>query len=72
MDTPSKTSKQVRSKSAKGERPQTEGRRERNKREKVARITAAARTLFHIKGYTETTTQEVAEAADIGAGTLVL
>ncbi len=72
MDTPSKISKQASAKSAKREHPQTEGRRERNKREKVARITAAARTLFHIKGYTETTTQEVAEAADIGAGTLFL
>jgi len=72
MDTSSKIIKQASAKSAKREHPQTEGRRERNKREKVARITAAARTLFHIKGYTETTTQEVAEAADIGAGTLFL
>ena len=72
MDTSSKMSKPANAKSAKREHPQTEGRRERNKREKVARITAAARTLFHTKGYTETTTQEVAEAADIGAGTLFL
>nr|RAV90693.1 hypothetical protein DBT45_10310 [Aerococcus tenax] len=72
MDTSSPPSKQASATSATREHPQTEGRRERNKREKVARITAAARTLFHIKGYTETTTQEVAEAADIGAGTLFL
>jgi AcrR family transcriptional regulator len=72
MDTSSKIGKQAGAKSAKREHPQTEGRRDRNKREKVARITAAARTLFHAKGYTKTTTQEVAEAADIGAGTLFL
>jgi AcrR family transcriptional regulator len=48
------------------------GRRERNKLEKRARIVAAARRLFGEKGFQETTTQEIAEAADIGIGTLFL
>ena len=64
MDTSSKIGKQAGAKSAKREHPQTEGRRDRNKREKVARTPAAARTLFHAKAYTKTTTPEVAEAAD--------
>lgn len=48
------------------------GRRERNKQEKLDRILAAARDLFADKGFTETTTQEIAERADIGTGTLFL
>jgi len=48
------------------------GRRERNKEEKRRRIVAAARHLFASKGFAQTTTQEIAEEADIGAGTLFL
>lgn len=48
------------------------GRRERNKLEKRARIVAAARRLFNGQGFAETTTLQIAEAADIGTGTLFL
>lgn len=48
------------------------GRRERNKREKLARLVRAARRLFAEKGFEAATTQEIAAAADIGAGTLYL
>jgi AcrR family transcriptional regulator len=48
------------------------GRRERNKLEKLARIVGAARQLFDEKGFADTTTQEIAERADIGTGTLFL
>ncbi len=48
------------------------GRRERNKQEKLARIVGAARQLFDEKGFTDTTTQAIAERADIGTGTLFL
>jgi AcrR family transcriptional regulator len=48
------------------------GRRERNKQEKRDRITAAARELFAERGVDEVTTQEIADKADIGAGTLFL
>jgi TetR/AcrR family transcriptional regulator len=48
------------------------GRRERNKQEKLERITAVARDLFAQKGISEVTTQEVAQRADIAAGTLFL
>jgi AcrR family transcriptional regulator len=48
------------------------GRRERNKIEKQARIVEAARELFQRQGFAETTTQQIAEAADIGTGTLFL
>jgi AcrR family transcriptional regulator len=48
------------------------GRRERNKQEKLARITEAAGALFAERGVDEVTTQEIAERADIGAGTLFL
>lgn len=60
---------------ARQERAQIEsevGRRELNRREKLARISEAARTLFRRKGFDATTTQEVAERAGIGAGTLFL
>ncbi|WP_091465913.1 TetR/AcrR family transcriptional regulator [Paenarthrobacter nitroguajacolicus] len=52
--------------------PQTLGRRERNKQEKLDRITAAARELFTQFGVDEVTTQQVAEKADVGSGTLFL
>jgi AcrR family transcriptional regulator len=48
------------------------GRRERNKLEKRNRILAAARQLFAERGFADTTTQQIAEAADIGTGTLFL
>jgi AcrR family transcriptional regulator len=48
------------------------GRRERNKLDKMARIKRAARTLFAKKGFEATTTREIAESADVGAGTLFL
>lgn len=54
------------------EKPSPIGRRERNKQEKLDRILAAARDLFAAKGFSETTTQEIAERADIGTGTLFL
>jgi TetR/AcrR family transcriptional regulator, cholesterol catabolism regulator len=46
------------------------GRAERNKRDKRARLIAAARELFRIKGFEQTTTSEIAERADVGKGTL--
>jgi AcrR family transcriptional regulator len=52
--------------------PQRVGRRERNKQEKLDRITAAASELFAERGVDEVTTQEIAEKADIGTGTLFL
>jgi TetR/AcrR family transcriptional regulator len=48
------------------------GRRERNKQDKLDRITAAARELFAEHGVDEVTTQQVADKADIGTGTLFL
>ncbi|KQU06996.1 TetR family transcriptional regulator [Rhodococcus sp. Leaf7] len=53
-------------------RPQTPGRRERNKQEKLARITAAAGELFLEHGVDDVTTQQIADRADIGTGTLFL
>ena len=47
-------------------------RRERNKQEKLERIVAAATELFAERGVDEVTTQEIADKADIGAGTLFL
>lgn len=48
------------------------GLRERNKREKLARITASARELFRAKGFEEATAREICERAEIGTGTLFL
>lgn len=48
------------------------GRRERNKQDKQERITRAASDLFSRHGVDEVTTQQIADAADIGAGTLFL
>ncbi|OZD56685.1 TetR family transcriptional regulator [Rhodococcus sp. 06-1477-1B] len=48
------------------------GRRERNKQQKLERITAAADELFGRYGVDEVTTQQIADAADIGTGTLFL
>lgn len=48
------------------------GRRERNKQDKLDRITAAARELFAQHGVDEVTTQQIADRADIGTGTLFL
>ncbi|MBO0985860.1 TetR/AcrR family transcriptional regulator, partial [Rathayibacter sp. SD072] len=48
------------------------GRRERNKLEKLERITAAASELFAEHGVDEVTTQQIADRADIGTGTLFL
>lgn len=52
--------------------PQPVGRRERNKQYKLDRITAAARELFSEHGVDEVTTQQIADKADIGTGTLFL
>ena len=48
------------------------GRRERNKQEKLDRITAAAAELFAEYGVEDVTTQQIADKADIGTGTLFL
>ena len=48
------------------------GRRERNKQAKLERIMAAASELFAERGVDEVTTQQVADRADIGTGTLFL
>lgn len=48
------------------------GRRARNKRAKLDRITAAAGELFAEYGVDDVTTQQIADAADIGTGTLFL
>lgn len=51
---------------------QSGGRRERNKQEKLDRIVAAASELFAEHGVDEVTTQQIADQADIGTGTLFL
>ena len=48
------------------------GRRERNKQDKLDRIIAAARELFDTYGVDAVTTQQIADKADIGTGTLFL
>lgn len=62
----------VRADARQDRKPAPAGRRERNKQEKLARIVEAAKELFGTKGFAETTTQEIAEKADIGTGTLFL
>ena len=52
--------------------PQPVGRRERNKQQKLDRITAAASELFAEHGIEDVTTQQIADKADIGTGTLFL
>lgn len=52
--------------------PQPVGRRERNKQDKLDRIIAAASELFAEHGVDEVTTQQIADEADIGTGTLFL
>lgn len=51
---------------------QQPGRRERNKQDKLDRITAAASELFAEHGVDDVTTQQIADKADIGTGTLFL
>jgi AcrR family transcriptional regulator len=46
------------------------GQREKNKRDKLLRITNAARELFVSKGYDDTTTREIAVQAGVGMGTV--
>lgn len=48
------------------------GRREANKRDKLARIRRAAREVFLSKEYEEATLREIATAADVAFGTLFL
>jgi AcrR family transcriptional regulator len=48
------------------------GRRERNKQAKLERIMTAASELFAEYGVDEVTTQQIADKADIGTGTLFL
>ena len=52
--------------------PRSVGRRERNKQEKLDRIVAAATELFAEHGVDDVTTQQIADKADIGTGTLFL
>lgn len=52
--------------------PAAPGRRERNKQDKLERITLAARELFSMYGVDDVTTQQIADKADIGTGTLFL
>lgn len=46
------------------------GRRERAKQDKRARIFSAASSLFAEHGFERVTTQQIADRADVGAGTL--
>ncbi|MGB4246302.1 MAG: TetR/AcrR family transcriptional regulator [Pseudohongiellaceae bacterium] len=48
------------------------GLRERKKQLRLQSITHAARQLFIRKGFSDTTIQDIAEAADVGLGTLYL
>ena len=52
--------------------PNALGRRERNKQAKLDRITTAASKLFAAHGVDDVTTQQIADEADIGTGTLFL
>lgn len=51
---------------------QTVSRRDRNKQEKLERIVRAARRLFALQSVDNVTTQQIADEADIGNGTLFL
>jgi AcrR family transcriptional regulator len=53
-------------------KPTTGGRREANKREKLARIREAAREIFIEKGFAQANLREIAHAAHVGFGTLFL
>ena len=53
-----------------GDEPASPGRRERSKRDKQQRIFAAAAALFAEHGYSAVTTQQIADAADVGTGTV--
>ena len=53
-----------------GQVPAAPGRRERNKEQKQQRIFDAAAELFAAHGYAAVTTQQIAERADVGTGTL--
>ncbi|WP_119726758.1 TetR/AcrR family transcriptional regulator [Thermomonospora amylolytica] len=68
MSSASATKRTGRAESATGGRPP--GRRERKKEDTRRRIIEAATALFAERGYQAVTTSEIAEAADIGAGTL--
>jgi AcrR family transcriptional regulator len=46
------------------------GKREANKQDKLRRIKAAARELFLLRGFDDTTTREIARRADVALGTL--
>lgn len=48
----------------------SDGLRERNKRDKLSRIRAAALELFVSKGFDDTTTREIATRAGVGLGTV--
>ena len=47
-------------------------RRERSKADKMRRILAAGENLFSRQGFDKTTVQQIADEADVGAGTLFL
>ena len=53
-------------------KPAGPGRAERNKLDKLNRIKRAARTLFGRLGFERTTIRQIAEAADVGTGTVFL
>lgn len=52
------------------DQPNPAGRRERNKSDKQQRIFDAADALFAERGYAAVTTQQIAERADVAAGTV--
>lgn len=52
--------------------PAPPGRREANKREKLARIRNAAKDVFLRTGYEDATVREIASVADVAFGTLFL
>jgi len=51
---------------------QSDGLRQRNKQDKLARIEKAGRALFASRGFDDTTTRAIAQRAGIGVGTLFL